>query len=175
VTGDFGKRSPKCGSARRAAYRSRVLAPALLALAVLILVALRTHAVAVAVSRHDQRIRYHDYALVEWVARNDGVVAQQLYSLTNDVQIRGGEDDTMLRVRRDTKAQAMNRYRHELERADRLRRELASSERIAHRAWRRLTRHPLPEFTTPSRVAGVVARWQEPEDSLPPHLRKKVA
>jgi hypothetical protein len=152
-----------------------VLAAALLALAVLALVALRTHAVAAAVRRHDQRIRYHDLALAEWVARNDGVVAQQLYSLTNDVQIRGGEDDTMLRVRRDTKTQAMNRYRRELERADRLRGELASSERFAHRVWRRLTRHPLPEFKTPSAVAGVVARWKEPEDSLPPHLRKKVA
>jgi hypothetical protein len=111
-------------------------------LVVLLLAARRLAVASKQVSRNNTRIRLRDTDLAVWIADYDHALV-------------GAGHEAM--------DEALDRYAEQLRDAQRTLQAVAASESAAHRVVRAVTGRPVPSLTAPQTLAGILARWEQPD------------
>lgn len=121
------------------------------------------------VRSNDSKIRRRDTDLALWIIDDDEQLENELRGITNRLAAQGQLYSGALMNARNAARQAVqHRYEDQLREAKRVLEDVAITERVWHRVWRRLAHKPLPSLTTPDAADAsvVVASWYRQEVEL---------
>lgn len=113
------------------------------------------------VRQHNRIVGELDEDLEAWVLDNDLRLKRELEAIRDDHNSRNTLYSSFrLQDQARAKERALQAYRDQERRAQRVRAELDMKEGIYHRGWRLVRRRPLPSLSTPSKAHPTLERWR---------------
>jgi hypothetical protein len=112
---------------------------------------------------HNERVRNADQDLDSWITDTDKKLGIELQRTHNEMAAKGQlYSGARVRELDHVRDQVMEACRNRHREVERLRREIALTERWSHKLLRKITGNPLPRITAHKHHADILASWEEP-------------